>query len=165
MVDHLDSKNFVPFSRRRDGFRLPGVKKDREEEMLEQVDPDLRPEDEGLVRRYLNYADILLGSPDQHGLTLVPGGGPAKRLAGNAEPSENSPSGETARDEKTARSARVQSIRKAHRIQNIEDGRNKRRSDRTLNAQGKRPQRLPDKGRAQNDNNSAAPQLDDEEAA
>lgn len=88
MVDHLDSKNFVPFSRRRDGFRMPGMRKDREEEMLEQVDPDLRPEDQGVVRRYLNYADILLGSPDHHGLTLVPGGGPAKRLAGNPEPPE-----------------------------------------------------------------------------
>jgi hypothetical protein len=91
MVDHLDSKNFVPFSRRRDGFRLPGMRKDREEEMLEQVDPDLRPEDEGIIRRYLSYADILLGSPDHHGLTLVPGGGPAKRLAANPETPETAP--------------------------------------------------------------------------
>ena len=89
MVDHLQSKNFVPFSRRRDGFRLPGMRKDRDEEMLEQVDPDMRPEDEGTIRRYLQYADILLGSPDHHGLTLVQGGGPAKRLAGNADRAEH----------------------------------------------------------------------------
>lgn len=104
MVDHLDSKNFVPFSRRRDGFRLSGIRKDREEEMLEHVDPDLRPEDQGVVRRYLNYADILLGSPDHHGLTLVPGGGPAKRLAGNPETPETPLDEQSAAAEKTDQS-------------------------------------------------------------
>jgi hypothetical protein len=82
MTDHLDSKNLVPFSKRRNSFQLPGVRKDRDEEMLEQVDPDLTPEDEGVIRRYLQYADTLLGGPDREGLTLVPGGGPAKALAG-----------------------------------------------------------------------------------
>jgi hypothetical protein len=105
MVDHLQSKNFVPFSRRRDGFRLPGMRKDRDEEMLEQVDPDMRPEDEGVIRRYLQYADILLGSPDHHGLTLVQGGRAAKRLAGNAEPAARE---QTApREQKTAREQRA----------------------------------------------------------
>ncbi|HEU5413551.1 MAG TPA: hypothetical protein VFW31_07330 [Candidatus Angelobacter sp.] len=82
MADHLDSKNLIPFARRRNGFQLPGVRKDRDEQMLEEVDPDLTPEDEGVIRRYLHYADTLLGnSPDREGFTLVPGGGPAKMLA------------------------------------------------------------------------------------
>ena len=82
MSDHLDSKNLIPFAKRRNGFQLPGVRKDRDEQMLEEVDPDLTPEDEGVIRRYLQYADTLLGSgSDTDGFTLVPGGGPAKNLA------------------------------------------------------------------------------------
>jgi hypothetical protein len=81
MSDHIESKNLVPFSKRRNTFQLPGVRKDRDEEMLEQVDPDLTPEDEGVILRYLQYADTLLGGPDREGLTLVAGGGPAKKLA------------------------------------------------------------------------------------
>ena len=118
MSDHIESKNLVPFSKRRNTFQLPGVRKDRDEQMLEQVDPDLTPEDEGVILRYLQYADTLLGGPDREGLTLVAGGGPAKKLAaipdnlrqaaaaspgiegedqnGNREPSETkSESGET----------------------------------------------------------------------
>jgi hypothetical protein len=90
MVDHLDTKNLVPFSRRRNGFQLPGVKKTPDEEMLEQVDPNLRPEDEGVIRRYLHYADTLLGGTEQPALTLVPGGGPAKELAGKSQPTAES---------------------------------------------------------------------------
>lgn len=85
MADHLDSRNLVPFFKRRGSFRMLGGAKSPDEEMLEQVDPNLRPEDEGIIRRYLSYADTLLGSPDEHGMTLVPGGGPAKALAGNPE--------------------------------------------------------------------------------
>lgn len=91
MVDHLASKNLVPFFKRRGSFRMLGVTKSHEEEMLEQVDPNLQPEDEGVIRRYLSYADTLLGSPDEHGLTLVPGGGPAKTLAGNPEKTGDKP--------------------------------------------------------------------------
>jgi hypothetical protein len=89
MTDHLDNKNLVPFFKRRGSFRMMGGKKSHDEEMLEQVDPNLRPEDEGVILRYLNYADTLLGSPDEHGLTLIPGGGPAKTLAGNPETAED----------------------------------------------------------------------------
>jgi hypothetical protein len=82
MADHLDSKNLVPFSRRRrNGFQLPGAQKDRDEEMLEQVDPDLTAEDEGVIRRYLHYADTLLGGPEKIGLALVPDGGTLNPLA------------------------------------------------------------------------------------
>lgn len=85
MVDHLGGNNLVPFFKRRGTFRMPGATKSHDEEMLEQVDPNLRPEDEGVIRRYLSYADTLLGNPDEHGVTLVPGGGPAKTLAGTPE--------------------------------------------------------------------------------
>lgn len=88
MSDHLESKNLVPFSKRHSGFQLPGVQKDRDEELLEAIDPDLTAEDEGVIRRYLHYADTLLGEPENGNLTLVPGGGPAKRLAGNDESSQ-----------------------------------------------------------------------------
>jgi hypothetical protein len=81
MTDHLESKNLVPFSKRRNTFQLPVVRKDRDEEMLEQVDPDLTPEDEGIIRRYLQYADTLLGSPDMEGLTLISGSDAAKKPA------------------------------------------------------------------------------------
>jgi hypothetical protein len=85
MTDHLESKNLVPFSKRRNTFQLPVVRKDRDEEMLEQVDPDLTPEDEGIIRRYLQYADTLLGSPDIEGLTLVSGSDAAKKPTGMPE--------------------------------------------------------------------------------
>ena len=79
-MNHLDTKNLVPFSKRRNGFRLPGMKKERDEEMLEQVDPDLQPEDEGVIRRYLRYADTLLGTPEEPGLTLIQGGAAASTV-------------------------------------------------------------------------------------
>jgi hypothetical protein len=85
MTDHLESKNLVPFSKRHNGFQLPGVGKDRDEELLEAIDPEMTAEDEGVIRRYLHYADTLLGEPEQGNLTLVQGGGPAKRLVGNPE--------------------------------------------------------------------------------
>jgi hypothetical protein len=93
MADHLDSKNLIPFSRRHNGFQLPGAKRDRDDEMLEQIDPDLSAEDEGVIRRYLHYADTLLGGPETEGLTLVPDGGPAKRLA--AVPEKSAPLDQT----------------------------------------------------------------------
>ncbi len=60
MVDHLDSKNLVPFKRRRNGYHLPGLQKEAEEQVIDEVDPELRPEEQGFVRHFLSYADILL---------------------------------------------------------------------------------------------------------
>lgn len=73
---------------------MVGMTKSRDEEMLEQVDPNLQPEDEGVIRRYLNYADTLLGSPDDHSPAPVPGGSPARSLAGNPEAPEKPAPGE-----------------------------------------------------------------------
>jgi len=61
MTDHLDSTNLVPFKkRRRDGFHLPDLNGKQEEHIIDEVDPDLRPEEQGFVRHFLAYADILL---------------------------------------------------------------------------------------------------------
>jgi len=59
-VDHLDSKNFVPFKKRRNGYHLPVLTKRAEEQIIDEVDPDLRPEEQGYVRHYLGYADVML---------------------------------------------------------------------------------------------------------
>jgi hypothetical protein len=65
IVDHLDSKNLVPFKKRRNGYHLPGLQKEAEEQVIEEVDPELRPEEQGYVRHYLAYADVMLKSPEQ----------------------------------------------------------------------------------------------------
>ncbi len=47
------------------GYRLPGTMEEEENRLAEAVDPDLRPEDHGMVLRYLHYADTLLNSPEE----------------------------------------------------------------------------------------------------
>lgn len=59
-MDHLDSNNLVPFRRRRNGYHLPGLTKEIEEQVIDEVDPELRPEEQGYVRHYLGYADVML---------------------------------------------------------------------------------------------------------
>lgn len=60
MSDHLDSTNLVPFKKRGNGYHLPGLTKEPEEQIIDEVDPELRPEEQGYVRHYLGYADIFL---------------------------------------------------------------------------------------------------------
>ena len=60
MNDHLDSTNLVPFKKRGNGYHLRGLAKEHDEQVIEEVDPELRPEEQGYVRHYLSYADILL---------------------------------------------------------------------------------------------------------
>jgi hypothetical protein len=59
-VDHLDSKNLMPFKKRRNAYLLPGLTKGIEEQVIDEVDPELRPEEQGYVRHYLGYADVML---------------------------------------------------------------------------------------------------------
>ena len=59
-VEHLDSKDFVPFKKRRNTYKLPVLTKRAEEQVIDEVDPDLRPEEQGFVRHYLAYADVML---------------------------------------------------------------------------------------------------------
>ena len=60
MVDHLDSTKLMPFKKRRNGYHLPGLAREEETQIIDEVDPELRPEEQGFVRHYLAYADILL---------------------------------------------------------------------------------------------------------
>lgn len=60
MVEHLDSTKLVPFKKRGDGYHLPGLTKEHDEQVIDEVDPELRPEEQGYVRHYLAYADIFL---------------------------------------------------------------------------------------------------------
>ncbi len=60
MADHLDSKNLVPFKRKSNGYHLPFLGKEQEQEIIDQVDPDLRPEEQRYVRHFLAYADTFL---------------------------------------------------------------------------------------------------------
>jgi len=60
MTNHLDSKNLVPFRPRRNAYRLPGMGGDEEEQVIDNVDSDLRPDERGFVRYYLSYADVFL---------------------------------------------------------------------------------------------------------
>jgi hypothetical protein len=60
MADHLDSKNLIPFKRRRNGYHLPELQKESEEQVIDEVDPELRPEEQGFVRHFLGYADVFL---------------------------------------------------------------------------------------------------------
>jgi hypothetical protein len=65
MADHLDSKNLVPFKKRRNGYHLPGLQKEAEDEVIDQVDPELRPDEQGFVRHFLAYADVLLNKASE----------------------------------------------------------------------------------------------------
>jgi len=65
IVDHLDSKNLVPCKRRRNGYHLPALKKEEEAQVIDEVDPELRPEEQGYVRHYLNYADVMLKNSEE----------------------------------------------------------------------------------------------------
>jgi hypothetical protein len=62
MADHLDSKNLIPFKKRRNGYHLPGLQKEAEDQVIDEVDPELRPEEQGFVRHFLSYADVLLNN-------------------------------------------------------------------------------------------------------
>jgi hypothetical protein len=61
MADHLDSTKLMPFKRRRrNGYHLPGLAKEEGEQIINEVDPELRPDEQSFVRHYLGYADIML---------------------------------------------------------------------------------------------------------
>lgn len=51
----------MPFKRKRqNGYHLPGLAKEEEQQIIDEVDPELRPEEQGYVRHFLAYADVLL---------------------------------------------------------------------------------------------------------
>jgi hypothetical protein len=70
----LDSKNLLPFRKRNNGFRLPGTISEEEEQMVQEVDPKLRPDEQSYIRHYLSRADTLLqGTEEQSNLREFPG--------------------------------------------------------------------------------------------
>jgi hypothetical protein len=60
LTDQLNSKNLVPFKKRRAPYHIPGMTGEDEEHGLDQVDHDLSREEQRFIRHYLGYADALL---------------------------------------------------------------------------------------------------------
>ena len=60
MTDQLNSKNLVPFKKRRGAYSIPGMTGENEECLIDQVDHDLSSEERRFIRHYMNYADTLL---------------------------------------------------------------------------------------------------------
>jgi hypothetical protein len=60
MTAPLNSKNLVLFKQRQAEYVLPGGTRQEEEQLIEQVDHELSPEEQSFVRHYLAYADTFL---------------------------------------------------------------------------------------------------------
>jgi hypothetical protein len=57
--DQLKSRNLVPFKKGPGRYKIPGVANEHEV-LMDRVDTDLSPEEQGFIRHYLGYADALL---------------------------------------------------------------------------------------------------------
>ncbi len=77
MTDQLNSKNLVPFKKRRGAYDIPGMtRENNEDHTLDDVDHDLSRDEQRFIRHYLGYADALLksapdnvsGSPEKNSL-------------------------------------------------------------------------------------------------
>ena len=53
----------MPFKKRSGRYRIPGVANEHEV-LMDRVDADLSPEEQGFIRHYLGYADTLLQSTE-----------------------------------------------------------------------------------------------------
>ena len=62
LADQLNSKNLVPFKKRRGAYDIPGMTRENEEHTLDDVDHDLSREEQRFIRHYLGYADAMLKS-------------------------------------------------------------------------------------------------------
>ena len=61
--DQLKSRNLVPFKKRNGRYNIPGMASEHEI-LMDRVDTDLSPEEQGFIRHYLGYADTLLQSTE-----------------------------------------------------------------------------------------------------
>ncbi|HEV8494609.1 MAG TPA: hypothetical protein VGR76_20190 [Candidatus Angelobacter sp.] len=61
--DQLKSRNLVPFKKRNGRYNIPGMASENEV-LMDRVDTDLSPEEQGFIRHYLGYADTLLQSTE-----------------------------------------------------------------------------------------------------
>ncbi|HEX3095368.1 MAG TPA: hypothetical protein VHW72_22200 [Candidatus Angelobacter sp.] len=59
--DQLKSRNLVPFKKRNGRYNIPGMTSEHEV-LMDRVDADLSPEEQGFIRHYLGYADAFLRS-------------------------------------------------------------------------------------------------------
>jgi hypothetical protein len=59
--DQLKSRNLVPFKKRQGRYKIPGLASEHEI-LMDRVDSDLSPEEQGFIRHYLGYADAFLHS-------------------------------------------------------------------------------------------------------
>ena len=59
--DQLKSGNLVPFKKRNGRYKIPGLASEHEV-LMDRVDADLSPEEQGFIRHYLGYADSFLRS-------------------------------------------------------------------------------------------------------
>ncbi len=59
--DQLKSGNLVPFKKRHGRYKIPGLAPEHEV-LMDRVEPDLSPEEQGFIRHYLGYADAFLRS-------------------------------------------------------------------------------------------------------
>ena len=59
--DQLKSRNLVPFKKRTGKYNIPGLASEHEI-LMDRVDTDLSPEEQGFIRHYLGYADSFLRS-------------------------------------------------------------------------------------------------------
>ena len=60
MPKYLASRDLVPFRQHSNGYRLPKIEPERDDDIRQQIEPDLDPEEEAFVLHYLRYADTLL---------------------------------------------------------------------------------------------------------
>jgi hypothetical protein len=84
--DQLRSKNLIPFKRRHDRYKIPGMTP--EDEGLDRVDADLSPEEEGYIRHYLGYADALIKRVEENVLSELREVGPSEERLEQQRPAE-----------------------------------------------------------------------------
>jgi hypothetical protein len=61
--DQLKSRNLVPFKKHHGRYKIPGLTSEPEI-LMDRVDADLSPEEQGFIRHYLGYADTFLRSTE-----------------------------------------------------------------------------------------------------
>src|ERR1700739_1901097 len=63
--DQLNSKNLVPFRKRRGRYKIPGMAPENEV-LMDRVDPGLTQEEQSYIRHYLGYADAFIRAAEEN---------------------------------------------------------------------------------------------------
>lgn len=100
--DQLNSKNLVPFRKRRGRYKIPGMAPENTVSM-ERVDPDLTQEEQSYVRHFLGYADAFIRAAEenafvepaaadsQENAAPAPADQPAASLVDESSPAKSGP--------------------------------------------------------------------------